>query len=122
MATTDEAALQSRSAACAIVANTGSTVVGERLITRRISLVAVCWSNASVRSWLRASSAVNSRTFSIAITAWSANVFSRAIWRSGNAPGRACDIAMAPTGTLSRRIGTATMLRNPIVPASDACA
>ena len=48
-------------------------------MTRRISLVAVCCSSASVSSWLRASSSVKSRTFSIAITAWSAKVCSNAI-------------------------------------------
>src|SRR5262245_60063250 len=53
--------------------------VGERLITLRISAVAVCRSSASVSSRLRASSSVNNRTFSIAITAWSAKVWSREI-------------------------------------------
>ena len=42
--------------------------VGELAMTPRISLVAVCCSNASLSSW-------NSRTFSIAMTAWSAKVF-----------------------------------------------
>ena len=48
-------------------------------MTRRISAVAVCCSRASVSSRFRASSSVNSRTFSIAITAWSAKVFASAI-------------------------------------------
>ena len=48
--------------------------VGELEITRRISAVAVCWLRLSVSSRLRASSSVNRRTFSIAITAWSAKV------------------------------------------------
>ena len=48
---------------------TGWASVGERESTRRISLVAVCCSSASVSSRLRASSSLNSRTFSIAITA-----------------------------------------------------
>ena len=43
-------------------------------MTRRISAVAVCCSRASVKSRFRASSSVNSRTFSMAMTAWSANV------------------------------------------------
>ena len=47
--------------------NTGCTSVGELLMTRRISAVAVCRSSASCVS-------LNSRTFSIAITAWSAKV------------------------------------------------
>jgi hypothetical protein len=41
----------------------------ERLMTFKTSLVAVCCSNASVRSRLRASSSLNKRTFSIAMTA-----------------------------------------------------
>ena len=60
---------------------TGFRSVGELAITRRISLIAVCWSSASV-TWAWASvtarffscSSVNRRTFSIAITAWSAKV------------------------------------------------
>ncbi len=70
---------QSRAALCAIASNTGCTSVGELEITRRISPVAVCCSRVSVRSRLRASSSVNSRTFSMAMTAWSAKVFSSAI-------------------------------------------
>ncbi len=57
-----ELALHRFNAAAAIVSNTGCTSLGERLITRRISLVAVCRSSASFVS-------LNSRTFSIAITA-----------------------------------------------------
>ena len=48
-------------------------------MTLRSSLVAVCCSSATRSSLLRASSSVNSRTFSMAITAWSANVLSSAI-------------------------------------------
>ena len=40
-------------------------------MTPRISLVAVCCSNDSVSSW-------NNRTFSMAMTAWSAKVWSKA--------------------------------------------
>ena len=63
----------------AIVSKTGWTSVGELAMTRRISPVAVCCSSASVSSRLRASSSSNSRAFSMAMTAWSANVFRRAI-------------------------------------------
>ena len=68
-------------------------------MTRRISLVAVCCSSASVRSRLRASSSVNRRTFSIAMTAWSAKVFSSSIWRSREGP-RLCSrrTTMVPIG------------------------
>ena len=44
--------------------------------------MAVCWSSASVRARLRPSSSVKRRTFSIAITAWSAKVSRSAIWLS----------------------------------------
>jgi hypothetical protein len=70
---------QSCTALRAIVSNTGWTSVCDWLITRRISLVAVCCSNASVRSRLRSPNSVKSRTFSIAMTAWSAKVWSSAI-------------------------------------------
>ena len=43
--------------------------VGEPEMTRRISAVAVCCSSATRSSPLRASSSVNKRTFSMAITA-----------------------------------------------------
>src|SRR5688572_30628670 len=46
--------------------------VGELAITPNTSLVAVCCSNDSLSSW-------NSRTFSMAITAWSAKVSSSLI-------------------------------------------
>ncbi len=55
------------SIARAIASNTGCTSDGELAITFRMSAVAVCRSSASCVS-------LNSRTFSIAITAWSAKV------------------------------------------------
>ena len=58
----------------------------DRLMTRSTSAVAVCRASASVSSRLRASSSVNSRTFSMAITAWSAKVWSSAICLSENVP------------------------------------
>ena len=54
-----------------IASNTGRTSVGERLITRRISALAVWLASASLVS-------LNRRAFWIAITAWSANVRSSA--------------------------------------------
>ena len=52
-------------------ANTGWMSVGELAMTPKISLVAVCCSQmTSLSSW-------NSRTFSMAITAWAAKVLSR---------------------------------------------
>ena len=106
-------ALHSFIAAAAIVSNTGCTSVGDWLITRRMSLVAVCCSSASVRSRLRASSSLNSRTFSMAITAWSANVCSSATARRRNGPGSGRPTAMAPSARPSRSSGTASTLRNP---------
>ena len=54
-------ASQSLSAFAAIVSKTGCTSVGELLMTRRISLVAVCRSSDSVRSRLRVCTSVSSR-------------------------------------------------------------
>jgi hypothetical protein len=60
----------------AIVSKTGCTSVGELEMTRRISPVAVCCSSdsvtcawASVSAWFFSCSSVNSRTFSMAMTA-----------------------------------------------------
>ncbi len=65
-----------------------------------------------VSSRVRASSSVNSRTFSIAITAWSAKVRSSAICEAGKGPGSGRPTAMPPIAFLSRISGTARMLRN----------
>src|SRR4029450_3419105 len=51
----------------AIVSNTGWTSVGERLITRRISLVAVCWSSASLSPCLRPSISPVRSAYDIAV-------------------------------------------------------
>ena len=59
----------SRLALLAIASNTGCTSDGELAITFRISAVAVCRSSASCVS-------LNSRAFSMAMTAWSAKVWS----------------------------------------------
>ena len=62
---------------CTIASNTGWVSVSELLMTFSTSDVAVCCSSASVSSAVRACTSSNSRTFSIAITAWSAKVFSK---------------------------------------------
>ena len=62
----------SRFALSAMASNTGCTSDGELAITFRMSAVAVCRSSAS---WV----SLNSRAFSIAITAWSAKVCSRSM-------------------------------------------
>src|SRR5262249_25421913 len=62
-------ASQRREALFTSVSNTGCTSVGEREITRRISLVAVCCSSDSDSSRFLVASSLNRRTFSIAMTA-----------------------------------------------------
>ena len=79
-----------RLALLAMASNTGCTSDGELAITFRISAVAVWRSSASRVS-------LNSRTFSIAITAWSAKVFSRSVWRFGVWPGSVQPTRIAPT-------------------------
>ena len=69
-----------RFALAAIASNTGCTSEGELAITLRMSAVAVCRSSASCVS-------LNSRTFSIAMTAWSAKVRSSSTWCAENGPG-----------------------------------
>ena len=65
-------------------------------------------------SWpVRASSSLKRRTFSIAITAWSAKVCIRLICRSPKARASARQHAMTPTTVSSRSIGTARNERYP---------
>ena len=93
--------------------STGWRSVGELLMTRRISLVAVCCSSASVSSRLRASSSWNSRAFSMAITAWSAKVWSSAICLSEKGLTSLRVTVMAPIGLPSRSIGTDRVVWKP---------
>ena len=55
-----------------IAANTGSSSPGEPEMTCSTSEVAVCCSNASLRSVVRWRSSLSSRAFSMAMTAWAA--------------------------------------------------
>ena len=99
---------QSRAALSTSVSSTGWRSVGEAAMTRRTSAVAVCCSSASLRSRLRCSSSWNSRAFSMAMTAWSANVSSSAICCSVN--GRTSIRTSADrrrSGSSSRSSGTA---------------
>ena len=64
--------------------NTGSSSPGELEMTCSTSEVAVCCSSASESSRVRACTSSNSRTFSIAITAWSAKVVTSSICLSVN--------------------------------------
>src|SRR5215813_131598 len=90
-------------------------------MTLRISLVAVCCSSASVTwAWADVSAlffscnSVKSRTFSMAMTAWSAKVLSSAISPSENGLTSARDTAMVPMAVPSRSIGTPIHARWPI--------
>ena len=58
----------------------------ERLIVLSTSAVAFCRSSDSLSSRLRACTSSNKRTFSIAITAWSANVSISSICFDVNSP------------------------------------
>ena len=113
-------ALHSRCELSAMASNTGWTSVGELEMTRKISLVAVCcsrasvtWAWASVRARFFCCSSVKSRAFSIAMTAWSAKVRSSSTCRSENISGSTPDTLIAPMGRPSRSMGTDKLLRNP---------
>ena len=95
---------KSLSPLCTMASNTGCVSAGELLITLKISAVAVCRSNASLVS-------SNSRTFSIAITAWSAKVDTNSICLS--VKGRTCErvSAITPIGVPSRSSGTPSIVR-----------
>ena len=64
--------------------------VGDDAITRRMVEVAVCCSSASCTS-------LNSRTLPIAITAWSAKVWTSSISRVENGPGSRRATEKTPT-------------------------
>jgi hypothetical protein len=111
---------QSRAAFSTTARMTGSRSVGELAITRKISLVAVCCSSASVtcawasvRSAFLAWSSLSSRAFSTAITAWSANVWTKAISADAKPPTCFRVTAMTPTTSSLRSIGIATTERKP---------
>ena len=82
-------------------------------MTLSTSLVAVWYSSDSWRSPVRSLSSLNSRTFSIAITAWSAKVFKRSICLSLNSSTSRRATVIAPIGLPSRSIGTESMVRQP---------
>ena len=82
-----------------ILSNTGAVSATELLITCSTSAVAVCCSSASFVS-------LNSRTFSMAITAWSANVCSTNGTFSGIGPAFSHATLIVPMGSPSRSSGT----------------
>ena len=76
-------------------------------MTCSTSEVAVCCSSASVSSRVRACTSSNSRTFSIAITAWSAKVVTSSICLSVNGTHLLARHRMiTPIGVPSRSSGT----------------
>ena len=80
-------AKSARKACCgrhACESSTGCSSPGDRLMTLSTSAVAVCCSSASLSSLVRACTSSNSRTFSMAITAWSAKVVTSSICFSVN--------------------------------------
>ncbi len=97
-----------------MVSSTGWMSVGELEITRRICAVAVCWVRVSARSRLRASSSWKRRTSSIAITAWSAKVWSSSTCRSEKGAAAPWKTTIAPMASPARSIGTARALRKPV--------
>src|SRR5262249_44909958 len=80
--------------------------VGELAMTPRIWLVAVCCSNDSFNS-------LNNRTFSIAITAWSAKVSSSLIWIGVKGRTSMRRAPIVPTSSPCRRRGAIKKVRNP---------
>ena len=104
---------QRRAAVAAIASSTGCSSLGEREMTLNTSDVAVWYSRLSVSSPVRVSSSCcrvcsssRSRAFSMAMTAWSANVSTRAIWRSVKGRGDWRPRNSVPTSSESRRKGT----------------
>ena len=81
-------------------------------MTCSTSDVAVCCSSDSVSSRVRCCSASNSRTFSIAITAWSAKVVTSSICLSVKGRTEFRPKAITPIGDPSRRSGTPRSVRN----------
>jgi len=89
-----------------IASNTGARSPGEELMTCNTSAVAVCCSSASRVS-------VNSRAFSIAITACAAKFCNSAICLSENGRTSRRNAPMIPSNSLSLPSGTVTIVRMP---------
>src|SRR4051812_6524351 len=82
-----------------------------RLMTWSTSEVAICCSRDSLSSSVRACTSSNSRTFSIAMTAWSAKVVTRSICFGLYGPGTIFATKITPTTLPSRRSGTPSAAR-----------
>ena len=110
---TPHCASQMRMALASIVWKTGSIWPSEREMTPSTSEVAVCCSSASLRSRVRACTSSNRRTFSMAITAWSAKMMISSISCCVNGSTAARVKKMEPIGDPSRISGAARALRKP---------
>ena len=78
---------QIRVAFSSILSKTGFNSPDDELMVSSTSEVAVCCSSDSLRSSVRSRSSFSSRVFSMAITAWLANVRSTASCLSDSGPG-----------------------------------
>jgi hypothetical protein len=87
-----------------MASKTGSTVVGELAMTRRMAPVARSRSSASATSW-------NSRACSMAMAAWSAKLSSAAICAGVNARASERRMRITPSTRASLTRGTASMAR-----------
>jgi hypothetical protein len=94
-----------RTAFSSMAWNTGWRSPGELEMTPSTSEVAVCCSSDSLRSSVRWRSSLSSRTFSIAMTAWAAKVFSIASCLSESGPGARRTTLSAPIAASPRIIG-----------------
>ena len=110
---TPKLASQRRVAFASMASKTGSNSPGDELMTRSTSAVAVCCSSDSVSSRVRCCSASNSRTFSMAITAWSAKVVTSSICLSVNGLISFRRIIRTPIASSFRMSGTASIVRWP---------
>ena len=88
-------------------------------MTRRISLVAVCCSRASVSDAFFARSAVSSRAFSMAMAAWSAKVSISAIWLSVNGRTSSRRMRITPSSSSALSIGIASRVRKGELPTAE---
>ena len=76
-----------------------------------MSLVAVCCAKDAVSIWFFSCNAMDNRTFSIAITAWFAKVWSIAICLSVNGVTSVRRSTRVPIGVRSRSSGTLSCAR-----------
>jgi hypothetical protein len=104
---------QMRTVFSSIARKTGSNSPGELLMTLSISDVAVCCSSDSLSSRVRCCSASKRRTFSMAMTAWSAKVCANSICLSVNGSGLFLERKITPTTFPSRNSGTPSATRKP---------